>query len=182
VILRQEFKPQIVLIKFYEMRGSALLETRLRDETTADSEISRMQFEYPVRLIPARIENKLCAVAFIMSFGGGLVGGDTIKISLSIGKGSGLLLLSQASTKVFKSKELVNCPSSQNINATIESGAILCLLPEPVTPFRDSRYSQTQVFDICTGGTNGSIGSWNKWGSLLALDWITSGRMSRFDL
>lgn len=50
---------------------------------------------------------------------------------------------------------------------TVSSGGGLFLLPDPVTCFRSASYSQIQTFNLAADA------------SLVALDWITSGRKSR---
>ena len=93
----------------------------------------------------------------------------------------------QGSTKVFKSRpgkrlactdtnepsSLMSCPNDglsstkQTGHFLVASESVLLLLPEPVTCFSDATYNQIQKFKISEGG------------SVVILDWITSGRMSR---
>jgi urease accessory protein len=57
--------------------------------------------------------------------------------------------------------------TKQNSHFYVASESALLLLPEPVTCFRDASYNQIQKFEISEGG------------SVVILDWITSGRISR---
>ncbi|KAJ3125237.1 hypothetical protein HK098_000435 [Nowakowskiella sp. JEL0407] len=122
--------------------------------------------------------------AFMVSYGGGLVSGDIIDVDVDVGNEVSLCMLTQASTKVYKrrpcdtkSSATIPIPESpsnhsvadvhQNFTAHIGSDALLAFLPEPVTCFKNSSYNQTQLFSLSASG------------SLILLDWFTSGRASR---
>ncbi|KIP12480.1 hypothetical protein PHLGIDRAFT_81673 [Phlebiopsis gigantea 11061_1 CR5-6] len=88
-----------------------------------------------------------------------------------------LVLLTQGSTKVFKTRvgQRRARPTTQQepqgdtmqcMTVNVESKGTLFLLPDPVTCFRSARYSQIQTFRIATDA------------SVVLLDWITSGRKS----
>jgi urease accessory protein len=49
----------------------------------------------------------------------------------------------------------------------VEAGAALCLLPDPVQPFKGSVYEQSQIFTLA------------KDASVCLLDWVSSGRSAR---
>lgn len=93
----------------------------------------------------------------------------------------------QGSTKIFKSraKSTQSAPgtnvsaspsapsaTTQRMVATIDPSASILLLPDPVTCFASSSYSQTQTFHL---PAMSSIGG----SSAIILDWFTSGRMAR---
>ena len=102
-------------------------------------------------------------------------------------------MLTQGSTKVFKHRPGIR-PSSlrqrapprnldasgsspkdpvdltrQRLHLTLEPGSFLLLLPDSVSPFRGSKYAQSQRFLLPHDGT----------ASLLVLDWVNSGRGQR---
>ncbi|KAJ2325702.1 hypothetical protein GGI00_004961 [Coemansia sp. RSA 2681] len=115
----------------------------------------------------------LCpAVSYLMTYGGGLVHGDRIHVDVRVGPKCALVLLTQGSTKVFRRQAKAAASSEeqtlQTIVADVEPGALLCLLPDPVTCFEDAAYSQRQAVTL-HGPTS----------SVVLLDWMTSGRMSR---
>jgi urease accessory protein len=103
--------------------------------------------------------------AFASSFGGGLVAGDHIALSVTVGDGASVAIGTQSSTKVYRDE--VDAWAEQSLTAQIGSGASLALLPDPVTPFAGSRYRQR--FDIDLAET----------ASLLLVDSCTSGRAAR---
>ncbi|KAJ3275467.1 hypothetical protein HDV01_000294 [Terramyces sp. JEL0728] len=106
---------------------------------------------------------------YILGYGGGLLAGDHIDITVQVKESASLSIHSQASTKVFKRTRNDEF-SSQNMIAQIEASAFLCLLPEPVTCFSNAAYKQSQIFNL------------HKDASLLLLDWFTPGRVSRGEI
>ncbi|KAJ2459327.1 hypothetical protein GGF42_001532 [Coemansia sp. RSA 2424] len=111
------------------------------------------------------------AVSYLMTYGGGLVHGDRIHVDVRVGPKCALVLLTQGSTKVFRRQAKAGTGEEQTLQtivADVEPGALLCLLPDPVTCFEDAAYSQRQAVTL-HGPTS----------SVVLLDWMTSGRMSR---
>jgi urease accessory protein len=58
---------------------------------------SRLSAKYPLKLLSPRVPVDNVASVYILSYGGGLVGGDDININIDIGRKAILLLLSQVS-------------------------------------------------------------------------------------
>lgn len=96
-----------------------------------------------------------------------MVSGDTVNLSINVGQGSKLSIVTQGHTKIFKSAS-TDIVTRQKLDVVIEDGAALCLLPDPVQPFADSVYEQTQIFRLRGDGA-----------SLCLLDWVTQGRSAR---
>lgn len=110
---------------------------------------------------------------FLLSYGGGLLPPDLLSLTLTLAPHTRLTLTTQGSTKIFPSPS--NSPSAiatQNLTASIGTGAGLLLAPDPVQPFRGSGYTQKQVFEVVMGKEGGT-------GSLGVLDWVTEGRRAR---
>ncbi|KAJ3091457.1 hypothetical protein HK102_000482 [Quaeritorhiza haematococci] len=174
--------------------------------------LSRFSYNYPLRFLVPKSYSKRAISVYGLSFGGGLVSGDQIQISLDVASNCCLTFLTQASTKVFKQRtpfgikylsksetdglgrvdeRLDDATAAkqqdqhrppdgsrqkkrnavedvtQVLDVGIGEGALLALLPEPVTCFAQASYGQTQTFRVAATG------------SLVLLDWFTSGRMSR---
>ncbi|KAJ2656051.1 hypothetical protein IWW48_005215 [Coemansia sp. RSA 1200] len=137
------------------------------------------------------------AVNYILSYGGGIVHGDRIHINVQVGRGCALLMLTQGSTKVFRyrrhsqpeagsrsfmalkqsdnsktdySNAITNANQSyQTMLIEVAPGSLACLLPDPVTCFEGAMYNQRQAVRLQDPQSS----------SLVLLDWMTSGRMSR---
>ncbi|KAG6862419.1 hypothetical protein C0995_011859 [Termitomyces sp. Mi166 len=144
---------------------------------------SELVSTYPLKLLAPRIKRDGVGVVYLLTYGGGLVGGDEVQLSVKIDSRTVLVMLSQGSTKVFKVRpehrlastrpnskspatEMTAKATMQNISFTIAAGGTLLLLPDPVTCFRSASYNQTQTFQLSRNA------------SIVVLDWLTSGRMS----
>jgi urease accessory protein len=99
------------------------------------------------------------------SHGGGLVAGDAIELEVSIGAGATACLGTQAETKVYRSGD--GGGATQRLGAAVGEGALLALLPDPVSPFAGSSYEQVQRFELARDA------------SLVILDAVTAGRAAR---
>ncbi|CAK7206957.1 hypothetical protein SEUCBS139899_009764 [Sporothrix eucalyptigena] len=120
------------------------------------------------------------ALVFLLSYGGGLVAGDQVNLSIEVQRNARLSLVTQGTTKVFKAtgdgrKAAVTIPTRQNLTMTVAPGAGLCLLPDPVQPFAESLYEQVQVVRLDERGADSKPNS----PSLCLLDWVTQGRAAR---
>jgi len=102
------------------------------------------------------------AWVYAATFGGGLLGGDHVSLDARVDEGASALISTQASTKVYRSER----SASQRLRAHVAGGALLVLLPDPVTPFAGSSYAQTQHIDLAEGA------------NLVAIDSMTAGRIS----
>lgn len=133
------------------------------------SHISTLTYQYPLKLIspPRNTQQHLSALVFLLSYGGGLVGGDSVSLSITVQPKAKLSIVTQGHTKIFKSAS-PHIVTRQTLNVLIQDGAALCLLPDPVQPFAESVYEQTQLFRL--QGANAS---------LCLLDWVTQGRSAR---
>ncbi|CAG8890615.1 unnamed protein product [Penicillium salamii] len=102
------------------------------------SSIIALSCTYPLKLVspPSRLTDHAVLV-FMMSYGGGLVAGDRVDLNIGVRPKSRLALLTQGSTKVYKTPSKSIC-SYQILTVTVEAGAALLLLPDPVQPFKDS--------------------------------------------
>ncbi len=141
--------------------GRGILEfTRIGSHTVP----TRIRANSPLKLLLPQMNNG-CAWAYTSTYGGGLVAGDTINLTLHLNANASCLLSTQASTKVYASPQ--GRPCRQSLTATIDEGALLTLLPDPVTCFTQAVYEQNQRFNLATGG------------SIAILDWFTSGRRAR---
>ncbi|KAF2425742.1 UreD-domain-containing protein [Tothia fuscella] len=126
-------------------------------------------YQYPLKLIAPHaltINNHIIYTVFLLTYGGGLVAGDALNLSIHLDPNTRLVLLTQGSTKIFKtpSRELV---SRQYTRLFVDQGAGLCYIPDPVQPFKDSCFEQVQIFEVPEGG------------SICICDWVCQGRTAR---
>jgi len=148
------------------------------------SVLSELSSAYPLKLLSPSNQDAT-AIVYLLTYGGGLVGGDEVNLRVNVEPGARLILLSQGTTKVFKTRPgrrlasikvnhyaVASCDdeapfiTKQSLDFHLADNGLLLLLPEPVTCFRDASYNQYQRFHIQDNG------------SAVILDWITSGRLA----
>ncbi|KAK0863796.1 hypothetical protein LTS02_006354 [Friedmanniomyces endolithicus] len=133
-------------------------------------------YQYPLKLIspaPVRTEDEarhLVHTVYLLTYGGGLVAGDTIDLTVTLEPTTRLILLTQGSTKLFKSPS-PHVLSKQCMAVTVAPDSALCYLPDPVQPFEHSCFEQSQTYNITVPAVD-SQGT----GSLCVLDWVCNGR------
>ncbi|KIJ68581.1 hypothetical protein HYDPIDRAFT_24841 [Hydnomerulius pinastri MD-312] len=142
---------------------------------------SELSSTYPLKLLSPRLAEAAVAIVYVLSYGGGLVSGDRVKLKVDVEGGSKLILLSQGSTKVFKIRPgdrastrlrdpaqlgILQNVTTQIMDVTVAPKSAVFLLPDPVTCFRSALYTQIQRFHLSSDA------------SLVLLDWVTSGRKS----
>lgn len=131
------------------------------------SGLETVTYQYPLKLIsPRPAADQKSALVFLLSYGGGLVGGDSVNLAIDVLERSKLSIVTQGHTKIFRSPSL-RVVTSQTLQVQVANDASLCLLPDPVQPFESSVYEQTQVFNL------------EPRASLCLLDWVTQGRLAR---
>jgi urease accessory protein len=134
-------------------RGRATVVARQEGRRTV---LARVHATSPLRFVRPTFPGSHAASVCLVTFGGGLVDGDTNEIELRVEAGATLVVFTQATTKAFRGA------STQNIRAEVHG--TLVFLPDPVACFARSRF--TQRVDITLHGE----------GSAVTLDGFTSGR------
>lgn len=134
--------------------------------------LTDLAYQYPLKLIAPdphkSAQGKHVTLVFLLTYGGGLVGGDKISLKVSLAAHTRLILVTQGSTKLFKSPAR-SIVSGQTLNVNIEADSALCYLPDPTQPFAESVYEQRQNFSVHPNGSS----------SLCILDWVSEGRRAR---
>jgi urease accessory protein UreH len=139
----------------------------VRPLPNGQSGLEHITYQYPLKLIsPSRSPEVRSVLVFLLSYGGGLVGGDNVNITIEIQSMAKLSIVTQGHTKIFTSPS-PDVVTRQTLDVRIASNAALCLLPDPVQPFEGSNFEQKQVFRL-----QGNA-------SLCLLDWVTQGRTAR---
>jgi len=140
--------------------------------------LKTVSYQYPLKLIapeplpPPDVGStantpRLVHTVYLLTYGGGIVAGDTIDLDVHLDHKTRVLLLTQGSTKIFKTDD-PQVVSHQRMNVYLKQGAELLYLPDPVQPFAHTAFSQSQLYHLDSGE-----------GSLCVCDWVTSGRSAR---
>lgn len=110
---------------------------------------------------------RLIHTVFLLTYGGGIVAGDAIDLNVKLDSHTWLILLTQGSTKIFNTatEDLI---SRQHMTVHLKERSALVYLPDPVQPFAQSAFAQSQIYHLE-----------KEQGNLCACDWVTSGRSAR---
>jgi urease accessory protein len=138
------------------------------------SQFRILSYAYPLKLIsPTPIEvttQRTVQTLFLLTYGGGLVAGDSVTLSIELDAATNLILLTQGSTKIFKTPDSTGPLTTQSVTAKLARNSALCYIPDPVQPFAKSAFAQKQRFELGSGA------------SLCVCDWVTSGRPARDEI
>lgn len=110
--------------------GSGRIALRAQGRTVAFSELSAA---YPLKLLSPRTIQDKVAVAYVLTYGGGLVGGDQLKLRVDVEDEAVLVLLSQVSRRrhILTSTLLTvpNCRGPQKYSRLDQGSALrMCLV------------------------------------------------------
>eukprot|EP00644_Phytophthora_capsici_P011072 jgi/Phyca11/506147/fgenesh2_kg.PHYCAscaffold_18_\ len=123
-----------------------------------------LKFLHPRRTIHQGFDTY---ITYILGYGGGLVGGDSVVVDCELGPNTSVVLGTQATTKVFKAEDEGQFVS-QTFSLKVARNAALAFLPDPVTCFEHAKYRQSQVFHL------------EEDANLVFVDWLTSGRKRNY--
>ena len=128
------------------------------------SVLTRVAAGSPLKLLCPRRGGR-AAWVYTSSFGGGLVAGDTVDLSLELDAGTTGVVTTQASTKVYRSTRNRTC--RQRLSALIGPAATLAVVPDPLTCYAGAVYDQVNRYRLAEDA------------ALVSVDWLTSGRRAR---
>jgi urease accessory protein len=135
-------------------------------------QFATLTYAYPLKLISpsphlftdSTSTKRTIQTLFLLSYGGGIVAGDKIILNIKLDPLTRLNLLTQGSTKLFRTPD-PKVLSSQYTTVDIGSKAALCYIPDPVQPFADSAFEQRQLYRLRAADA-----------SLCVCDWVCCGR------
>ena len=118
----------------------------------------------PIKFINPKPQEGCCQI-FVSNYGGGLVDGDSIRMDVECLPGSRMYLGTQSSTKVYRGNGKGGCV--QETFGTVHANAMAVVCPDPVVPFADSDYRQSQAWEV------------HPESDLILFDWLQPGRSAR---
>ncbi|XP_024390719.1 urease accessory protein D [Physcomitrium patens] len=136
------------------------------DNVAGKSAVTRTFAKYPLKfLLPNKIvPSGIDAVwIYAISYGGGIVSNDSISQRVEVGPSCTAVITTQSSTKIYKSVEGKFC--EQILQAYVGREGFFAVLPDPITCFKNSKYTQVQEFYLAADA------------NLVLIDWMTSGRV-----
>ncbi|KAI8795172.1 urease accessory protein D [Biomphalaria glabrata] len=140
-------------------------EGKNRELTFNKANVVSRRHTYPFHFhVPEYANSGHCKWIYSMSYGGGLVGGDTISATVKVGPGCAALVSTQESTKVYHCN--YSGETTQTTSYYIGDGSLLCVLPDATVCYKDANFNQTQVVQMRPSS------------NLVLLDWMLSGRLA----
>jgi len=147
----------------------------VKTDSLSATKVEQIAYQYPLKLVapPALVakDGASVQIVYLLTYGGGIVSNDVINLNINIESTARLSLLTQGSTKIFKSPS-ESVRSCQVMTVSMGSGSCLCYLPDPVQPYAKSRFEQRQTYNL-------QLDSNDDIGSICVLDWVTQGRQAR---
>lgn len=129
------------------------------------SAATEVQASSPLKILVPRPRGE-SVWSYLGNFGGGLLPGDELDVSVSVGERSKCFLGAQSSTKIFRGGP--KGAAINNLSAEVASDGLLIYAPDVAQGFADSRYVQRQSINLA-----------NETAGLLFLDWYSAGRSAR---
>ncbi|KAL7476360.1 hypothetical protein ACHAW6_002228 [Cyclotella cf. meneghiniana] len=138
-------------------------------------------------------------VVHLSSYGGGFVPGDVLQLDVEVrGDGAIVYVLTQGGTRIYRpgdhfrqlnnythtNKQHMNEGTSNStiqnfcestITCTVEPGATLFFLPDPTVPYERTSFKEHRVFN-CQYSCDRNKEIPQAMGSIIAVDWYSSGR------
>lgn len=137
----------------------------LEAERRADGRtiLARQSFRAPFHLSKPYWDGQSLLVQ-VVNPTAGILAGDRLESSISVGAGAGLVVTTPSASRVFQMKE--GSADAQQV-FTVKEGGWLEFLPEPIVPHAGSSYRQRTMLEIEAGG------------EAVYADFLMPGRMAR---
>lgn len=140
-------------------------------KTAGSTALTEVAHQSPTRLLPLRsslVNQAGAALCAVGGYGGGMVQGDSNKISVDVKPNARLGVISQGANRVYKSSD-EDIPSTHTeMNALVRKNGFLVMAPDPCALFSECRYKQDIRIDLE-----------DETSSLVWIDWFSAGRLSQ---
>jgi len=116
------------------------------------------RFTLPLEALePVELDGSGVATLMLLNPTGGLVGGDRLETSVTLGPGSRVCLTTAAATRVYRSP---GAPAAQRFTAALEGDASLEYLPDHLIPSPGARLRQTTEVRLAPASTLIGLDAW----------------------
>lgn len=104
----------------------------------------------PLKVVRAFTLADGSALAHLHNVSGGLLGGDSLGLSVQLGAGARVQLTTTGATRIYRPREAA-LPVSQISEIAVGENALLEYVPDAIVPFAGARYSQRTTIHLATG-------------------------------
>jgi urease accessory protein len=112
------------------------------------------------------------AYGYVMNPGGGYVDGDTYKISIVLEEDAEVLITTQSSTKIYKTRTK---PAIQEMDIHLKKGSLFEYLPDPVIAYKHACFKQNMIVQMDKGASFVCC-------DIFTPGWAPDGTLFRYDL
>jgi urease accessory protein len=102
-------------------------------------------FTLPLQMLEPTAQDDGSVYLMLLNPTGGLVGGDHLRATINLGKGSHVCITTPSATKVYRT---IGLPAVQETTIRIEEGAVLEYLPEHLIPYPGSALRQSLTVEM----------------------------------
>eukprot|EP00934_Nitzschia_sp_Nitz4_P005809 Nitzschia sp. Nitz4//scaffold73_size107353//52647//54683//NITZ4_004320-RA/size107353-processed-gene-0.26-mRNA-1//-1//CDS//3329557476//5799//frame0 len=128
--------------------------------------LTQVSHKAPMRFVPLRqssIAQAGAAVCAMSNYGGGMVQGDSLDLTIHAQTNARLGVTTQGASRIYTPNHR-GPPTKSTLQATVDPDALLVWAPDPCSLFRSSSFQQRQTVRL------------HPTSSLALIDWFSSGR------
>jgi urease accessory protein len=112
-----------------------------RDDVTRQTVLVASHQEPPLRVVRAFPQEDGAALVHLHNVSGGLLGGDRLALTVSVGAGAVVQITTTGATRIYRPRAGATATTQSN-EITVGEGGLLEYLPDAVIPFARARFSQ----------------------------------------
>jgi urease accessory protein len=106
-------------------------------------------YHVPLQVLrPVYLDTQGTAYVYLLNPGGGVLGGDTYTLHITVEAGARAYLTTPSATKLYAAPEAV---TQQHLDMTVQAGAVLTYLPEQTIPFANAAFQQRLTIRLGPG-------------------------------
>jgi urease accessory protein len=118
-----------------------------RDAATGQTVLASSLQEPPLRVVRAFLIEDGAAMAHLHNVSGGILGGDSLALSVHVGAGANVQLTTTGATRIYRPRKNAAAAMQHN-RIKVEENALLEYVPDVMIPFAGSRFSQRTSIDL----------------------------------
>jgi urease accessory protein len=121
-----------------------------RSEGTGRTSLSSCEQSPPLQVVRSFPSGATATLAHLHNLSGGVLGGDTLELSVEVCDGARAQLTSTGATRLYRCRP--SAPAAvQRQSFRVGGGALLEYLPDELIPFAGARYRQETVIELSDG-------------------------------
>lgn len=149
----------------YPQRASAGVVRLVLRHTAQRTVLHECYSQVPLQVMrPLYLDDVGTAYVYMLSPGGGVVGGDTYHITVVAEAGARVCLTTPAATRLYAT---LGAPASQRFDVTLHAGAVLEYMPDQTIPFAQAAFVQHMQVRLGAGAC------------VIVRDLLAPGRLAR---